>query len=255
MYNPPTAPLSIGGVLDDGFRLLQACFTKVFPLALLYSIASVGPNWMMPTPSPGAMPEWSAGLGAAFLLAWALGLVFFTALVASVEAIAKRSQLSMGAALGLGLRRFFPLLACLVLFTLALLVGFVVFVVPGLILMVSLSMAPYLVIIEGMGPYQALKASHRLVWGNWWRTATILTVVLFITLTAYMLVGLLSGISASMGMGDSGGGSLVYLAVAALISAVIIPLYYAFGLAVLHDLQLRKLGGDLDQRIGAIEGA
>lgn len=255
MYNPPTAPLSIGGVLDDGFRLLKASFTKVFPIALLYSIVGIVPSLLIQTPNPEAVPEISGGFGVALVVAWILGIVFFTALVAGVDAVAKRSSISISAALGIGVRRLFPLLGCFLLLGLAIMGGSLLLVVPGLILMISLSMAPYLLITEGMGPLEALKASHHLVWGNWWRTATILTVVLFIIIVASFLAGLLSGTGAAFGMISEGAGGVISSALAVLINALIMPLYYAFGIALLRDLQLRKLGGDLDQRIGAIEAA
>lgn len=255
MYSQPTAPLSIGGVLDDGFRLLQACFMRIFGLALLSSITSVVPNLLAPVTEPDAAPTMAADLGWIFLLCSLLSVVFYGALVASVHAVAKSAPISLSDAFGIGFRRFLPQIGCFLLMGLAILGGTLLFVVPGLILMVSLSVAPYLVITERMGPLTAVKASHKLVWGNWWRTATILAVVIFITMTAYILVGMLTGIGAFMGGPDAGMGTIAYAAIAALIGAIVTPLYYALGLALLHDLQLRKQGADLDQRIGAIEGA
>lgn len=255
MYSQPTAPLSIGGVLDDGFRLLQACFTRIFGLALLSSIISVVPNLLAPVADPDAAPTMAAELGWVFLLCSLLSVVLYGALVGSVHAVAKSAPISLADALGVGFRRFLPLIGCVLLMGLAILGGTLLFVVPGVILMVSLSVAPYLVITESMGAMAAVKASHKLVWGNWWRTATILAVIIFITMTAYILAGMLSGIGAFMSGPDAGAGTLAYAAIAALIGAVVTPLYYALGLALLHDLQLRKQGADLDQRIGAIEGA
>ena len=35
MYTRPTEPRSIGGVLDDGFRLWRSAFSKAWPIALM----------------------------------------------------------------------------------------------------------------------------------------------------------------------------------------------------------------------------
>ena len=43
MYIRPTAPRSIGGVLDDGFRLWRAAFAKTWPVALMAQLLALIP--------------------------------------------------------------------------------------------------------------------------------------------------------------------------------------------------------------------
>ena len=38
MYQAPSAPLSMGGVLDSGFTLFRECFTQVFLFAFATSL-------------------------------------------------------------------------------------------------------------------------------------------------------------------------------------------------------------------------
>jgi hypothetical protein len=256
MYQRPDAPLSIGGVLDDGFRLLKSSFGKLFLLALISSFFGQIPNYFIGgTPAEQLEAVTSTALpwlGISFLLS----LIFYGALIARVQAVANGENLSMGGAIGVGAGRFFPMLACFILYSLAVAAGILALVIPGIILSLSLIFAPYLVITDRLGPVAAIKRSHNLVWGNWWRTAGILTVVIFIIIAAYFLMGLLAALQAAFGTGGADGGPSFFVYIfAALMAAIISPLVYAFSMSILNDLKLRKEGADLDARMGEIENA
>lgn len=251
MYTPPEVPLSIGGVLDDGFSLLKASFAKVFPLALAGSLVSGAANLFFPLTDPAGMRALSAGPTLLVLAATLSSLVFFAAILAMIDATARQREMSFGDALAVGVSRFLPILACVTLFILAVAGGFLLLVIPGIIVSLSLGLAPYLVIVDRMGPIAALKKSHQLIWGNWWRTATIFSVVIFITLSAYFLIGMLAGIGFFVAPGEGG---LFSDLVVVVLNALISPVFYVFGMSVLRDLQLRRQGGDLDTRMSAITG-
>ena len=59
-----------------------------------------------------------------------------------------------------------------ILYGLAIVVGLILLVIPGIILSISLCLAFYLVALENKGAVDSLKSSHALVKGYWWRTAT-----------------------------------------------------------------------------------
>lgn len=254
MYQSPTAPQSIGGVLDDGFQLLKACFMKIFGLAVVSAYISQVPNFFMQGAQPGEQPSLTAAAGVAMLLSMLVNMVFYGAILARVSAAAHNQDLSIGGAMGIGLSRFLPLFFCAILYTLALVGGMVVLIIPGIILSLSLAFGPYLVITERLGPIESLKASHRLVWGHWWRTAGIFSVVLFILMAAYLLVGFVGGLTAALGTQGAGMGFLQWVVVP-MLTAVVSPVMYAFGMAVLSDLKLRSEGDDLGERIDAIAAA
>lgn len=256
MYQRPDAPLSIGGVLDDGFRLLKSSFGKLFVLALISAFFGQIPNYFIGGTPAEQLEALTATtfvwLGISFLLS----IIFYGALIARVHAVANGDDLSLGGALAVGARRFFPLLACFILYSLALVAGTLALVIPGIILGLSLVFAPYLVITDRLGPVAAIKRSHNLVWGNWWRTAGILTVVIFIIFAAYFLMGLLAALQAVFGTdGAAAGLSFFAYIFAALMTAIISPMIYAFSMSILNDLKLRKEGADLEARMGEIENA
>ena len=252
MYQPPTAPLSIGGVLDDGFRLFKASFGKVIVLAIIGAFASNLPSFLL----DGASPEEAAGTTTLMLstgLAMLpISLVVFGAMLARIFAVVEGRPMSLGESIGIGLRKFFPLLLWFVLFALAVGVGLLLLVIPGLILLVSLGLGPYLIIKENQGPIEAIGNSHRLVWGYWWRTAILMTIILFIFAAVYALAGLLGVMGVLAETQGAGLGLLSFVSVV-LVNAIINPIYYALWVSIFQDLALRKDGADLEQRMGDLE--
>jgi hypothetical protein len=146
------------------------------------------------------------------------------------------------------------LLVLTVLLVLAIGIGCVLLLIPGLILMVSLMLSWNLAVLEKKGPVAALTGSHNLVWGNWWRTAAILTVGFIIVFVLYMAAGLVMGVVAGvLGHNDPLFATMVSgLLVGVLMSLVVTPFYVAMMIAIYWDLKLRKEGGDLAARVGAL---
>lgn len=256
MYQRPDGPLSIGGVLDDGFRLCKASFSKIFLLALISAFINQIPSAFMGFTPGEEMTELPVGALWAFALTAVISMVFYGAVIARVDAISRGESVSLGEALGVGLRRFFPILISLILFTILVMLGLVVLIIPGLIVMLTLVFAPYLSVTDKLGPIEALKQSHRLVWGNWWRTAAIFAVIMFIVFAAYFLMGMLGALAGAFGGVDVDSGfNLFQYLVLPLVTAIVSPLIYAFSMSVLNDLKLRREGGDLAERMEELETA
>ena len=64
----------------------------------------------------------------------------------------------------------------------------VLLIIPGIILMVSLLLCYPTALFDNKGPVSALSESHRLVWGNWWRTFVMLSVGVIILMVIYLVV-------------------------------------------------------------------
>jgi hypothetical protein len=254
MYQKPAAPLSISGVLDDGFRLFQASFTSVYPLALAGAVIGVIPEMFLDETAGEAAAMLTGEFYIAMFVVMLVSIWLFAAAILRVRGVAEGVALPLSRALSAGTACLIPVLIASIAYALLLLGGLALFVVPGLILSLSLAFAPYLVVLEGAGPIEALWQSHRLVWGFWWRTSVIFAVVLFVALAAFLLLALISGVSGITAVGE--GASTFSVSgniVAPLVSACVTTLFYAFAYSVYCDLKLRKEGGDLDVRLDAID--
>jgi hypothetical protein len=256
MYEQPAAPLSIGGVLDSGIKLFKASFNQVVWLAVAAGFISQLSGLMMGQ-GMGAdgVPELGTMAALTLLVVMAASLVLFAAVVGRMDAVHRGAPISYGESLSLGVGCSLPLLGCFILYVLAIAIGSVLLIVPGLILMLSLMFAPYMIIIEGKGVIACLKDSHNLVWGNWWRTAAIISIAGFILMAAYMLFGIaLVAVVAVEGTASATGGmTLTQAVLSALFNGLLTPFFYAMTLAVYYDLRVRRDGGDLAAKIEAAE--
>lgn len=75
-----------------------------------------------------------------------------------------------------------PLIGFGILFGLAVTVGFVFLIVPGLILITFWSVGAPAIVVEGIGPIEAFGRSWRLVRGNAWQVFGVLALVLLIVI-------------------------------------------------------------------------
>jgi hypothetical protein len=180
-----------------------------------------------------------------------------------IGAIGTGGDLGVGAALQKALPRLPSVVLMVILFVIALTIGFVLLIIPCFILMVSLGLCFNTALFEGKGPVEALSESHRLVWGNWWRTAAILTVGVIIIAVIYLIAGMIIGVLAPiliLGGGGSTENALLItliggLLVGVLTSLLMTPFYIGMAIAIYWDLKLRKDGGDLAARVGALNPA
>lgn len=265
----PTQPQSIGGVLDTTFQLYKASIVKMIPLSLLMAVAESPSSIYLFTQggtataaNPFAMLN---AIGPAFWLVVAVQLLGTTWVMAAaylkVGAIGAGDDLSVGAALQNTLARVPAIIVMFILLSIALVAGTLLLLVPGIILSVSLALAFTILLFENKGPVDALTESHRLVWGNWWRTATIFTVWFIMLLVLYFVVGLLVGIVTPLLVLGAGADNMLLMStlsgwvIGLVMSLLVTPFYVALPIAVYWDLKLRKEGGDLAARVGALNPA
>jgi hypothetical protein len=292
VYTIPTEPRSIGGVLDDGLRLWRDSLGRTWPLALLAQLVVAIPFLVLGYKLQGAVPmvpgvpsrPMSAANAQAMLnlfkspAIWLtyLGIVvlsalLYTALVLRIAAVANGVTSSLGAALSSALR-LLPrlLLQFLLFFAAAAVVGvavallalsgnralvglvFIILFFVGAFVFGRVFFASLVLILDDAGAAESIAISWRLTRGYWWRCAGILLVLFIIGLVFSLVVGF---ISAALG-GALGTSSLLASGISQffslLVNAVLGSLYPAVLIAILHDLRLRRQGGDLLSRADAL---
>lgn len=256
MFEYADKPLSIGKVLDHGLRLCASSFASVVGLAFLASIVYSLPSLILPQPQPGEIIHPLQALGDFFLpfmLSMLVGLGFFNALILRVDASAKQQNLPLGTALSSGFKKLLPVFIGVLLYMLVVILGLILLIIPGLILMLSLFFYQILIVLDNNGILESLKNSHRLVWGNWWRTATVFMIPGIFIIVIYVILGFIFATSAPLTNADESTASiqLTFTLISLLINTLTMPLFYSIGLVQLHDLKLRKQGLDLAQRLGS----
>jgi len=249
----PNRPESIGAILDRGVTLYREALPALFGLSFLASLVG-----NIPTLATAGLPATRAAYTSLqltlSLLLLPVSLALTIALFVALDRVARGQAPAIGASMGEGWGRLLPVLGAAILYVLVVMVGLMLFVIPGLIVALSMGLFIVAATFDGRGPVGALGTSHRLVWGNWWRTLVVVSVPLLIVGILYLLVGLVTG--AVFGLGVSLGAvvvtpvmALAITTVNILIGAAVNPLIYAVLLAQYQDLKLRTHGEDLEARL------
>jgi MFS family permease len=266
-YTPQLRPLSIGEMLDAGFRLfrhrfgtLLACvLVPMVPLTILATIiiASTTPDAFDPNAPQPTEDDEIGGLFAGLLIAFVLyGVAAALAVAACFKTISAAylgERATAGSSLRHGLRRFLPLVVAY--FVIAIPTGFLgifwIFIIPGVVsiwLGVKWSMTFPAIVAEQAGPFRAMGRSWALTRKSWWRTFATLLVVGIIAVVIYLAIGI--GLSIALeGTADSIG-TFAYATLNTLLTvislAIIYPLVAAVMTVVYYDLRVRNEGFDLE---------
>ena len=266
----PAQPQSIGGVLDTTFQLYKASVVKMIGLSVLMSFAEAPTSIYLFTQGGaatssnpyavlelmGSLNFWLVAIVQGILTTWVMSAGYL-----KIGAIGAGTDLGIGTALQKALTRLPLLIVMVIVLIVALSIAFVLLIIPFFILTVSLALCYALAMLENRGPVEALSESHRLVWGNWWRTAATLTVGLFVVIVLSMVAGLITGVLTPL-LALSGGAEYVLLVstivgwvVGIGMNVLLAPFYISLPISIYWDLKLRKDGGDLAARVGALNPA
>lgn len=108
-----------------------------------------------------------------------LALVLNSAMIYRIDnVINKRDDDYVGSMLS-AVKKLHLLFIASILYIIAITIGSFLLVIPGLILIVSLLFFGFLILLEDQGIFESLMSSHRLVWGNWWRTNLVFFIPAF----------------------------------------------------------------------------
>ena len=265
MFSLPTEPGAIGHTLDAGFKLYFVVFKRVLVMSILAALSVSLPMHVMVLLMPMFVAEGGGpgeGLIAALVIGFTACMVvymwIYLAALYRIGGIGQGEDRTFGECMRVGGRKIFPVMIAAILYSLAMMGGFILLVVPGLILWVSLAFFGVCMVLDNDGIIESLRHSHRLVWGNWWRTAIIGTVVLIVYYVIYLAVEVPFAVADQMIYASELGalpglGQTILSLIGDLIATVItFPLIIAVMIAVYHDLKLRKEGQDLEARVEAL---
>jgi hypothetical protein len=149
--------------------------------------------------------------------------------------------------------RVFSLLWLGIISTILAVIGFILFIIPGIWFVVAVSVAVPALMLEGVKGFSALRRSMSLTSGRWWATFGRLLVAFVLYAIADVIIGLIAN-----GLDDAIGVSNVtlYLIVNGVISAIIVILLSPFAAAVFNviyiDLRVRKEGLTKQQLAGGL---
>ena len=262
-----TTPSSIGRVLDSGFKLFTSSFKSVFGLVFLAAIVSVIMQYamllIMVPDQPFSTLEQSQEymfqampvmIGVSVII-WLFSIIIYNAVLARVGHYSVSSDCDIGDAIIQGAKKALPVFLGMLIYMVAIMAGFVLLVIPGFILMLTLLFFQVFIVIEDEGIVASIKASHNLVWGHYWRTAAVITIPIFITYALVMVFAFIAGVSTALDTPDAITNPTLDMnfglidIVGAALPVFLMSLLYSIYIVQVNDLRLRKSGTDLQQRL------
>jgi hypothetical protein len=221
--------LDIGDVIQRSFSTYGAQAGLIVPAALLIFV----PLAVLEALS-GAND--SAGLNVLFSAASLIGGLWFQGMV--VEAVRDiqdgRRDFSLGELVRAPAPVLGPLILAGIIVVAGVVLGLILFIVPGLVLLTWWSVVVPVVVVERPGVGAALARSRDLVRGHAWQVFTLLVVVLVMLIVVSVVLALIA-----YALSDSAGGS----AVASLVANVTIMPFFSITSATLY-FALRDAHGE-----------
>ncbi|MFA6919072.1 MAG: hypothetical protein WC244_03100 [Patescibacteria group bacterium] len=141
---------------------------------------------------------WKIALGVVSGVLAVSGVLFaiFISVISNIGAVyIVDSEMTVKEALKKSVSLFWKYLGWAILFGIIVMVGFLLFIVPGIIISIMFSLSALVLVLEGAGPIGALKRSKELVKGFWW---TILARFMVIGIFA-VLLSIVASLVNSMG--------------------------------------------------------
>lgn len=196
--------IDIGRVLGETFSVIGRNFVVFAVLGLL--LAGL-PNGVMTYIQAGWIvgqseaieagtfnlnAEYFAAVGYGVLVAMVTGAILQGALIHATVQDLNGQKPSIGASLAMGLRYFLPLIGLAILATIAIAFGFLLLIVPGLMLICAWCVAGPALVVDRTGVLGAFGRSAELTRGNRWRIFALLFLVWVLLVVVGAVLGAVS---------------------------------------------------------------
>ncbi|MGF1631353.1 MAG: hypothetical protein ACFCUT_17915 [Kiloniellaceae bacterium] len=239
---PGSGTFSVGAVLKRSFSTFFANFVPFCVLALIFYLPTLISGFSTNFSAGGGVevegiPQYGAGDFAIILLSMVLTYALVGALVYGTVQHLNGRKAGIGEIIGHGFSRIVPVIAIAIIFSIALSIGFLLLIIPGIFLVVVWSVAIPASVVERPGIFGAFSRSWDLTKGYRWPVLGLLLILLAILLGFGLVTGAVAGfVVFSMD-------SLMLLVIVNYVISAISGTLMSVVIAVLyHDLRVAKEG-------------
>jgi len=219
-------------IMVPGVILVFLLFGGTFLALMAYDPATGAPP-------PDLGSSIAVGFIGVFFIFFALQYLLTGAIVYSSVQYLNGDRPSLGAALGQMLRRIVPVILVAFISAILMWIGFMLLIVPGIIIGLMLCVAIPVVMVEGPGVFASLSRSRALTKGYRWHLFGTFLVALIGTTIVTMIIGIVIGVVTLL-LGDLGGTISTFANMALQLFTTV---FLAVVLAVAyHDLRVAKEG-------------
>jgi hypothetical protein len=232
---PTSRPFTAGAVIGRSF---STWFRNLVPFSIVTLLVNVPVFAIEAIVAPGPSGESGWGVVPARFVSALANLVVTAALTYGVLQSLRGETVPLGRLLGSGFSKMGSVLLVSIGFGLIVFLGFVLLVVPGVIALCALYVAVPAVVVEDVGPGEALGRSRTLTKGSRWSILAVALVVGVVTFVAAAAAGAL------VALGVSALPHPVPALLSTAIVALLTPLGACAAAVAYHDLRVAKEGVD-----------
>ncbi len=220
MFKFSQTPLAFDEVFVQCFQLYKESFRSILNFIIVLAVVSSVPTFLHNIMQ--GLPQ------IVYLILMLFAWGFFS--VAIIKTLNNYGTEDQSDPMALAKSKYLPTVGLIVLVTIPVFLGYLLFFIPGVFLNVLLFFAIPALVISNKSIIGAFKFSCQLVWGKWWRTFGILFI-------AYVVPLVILGLVSDFGVTSSGiaftGGILQIL-----VNVLFLPWYFCLMTLLFHDLNL-----------------
>ena len=152
----------------------------------------------------------------------------------------------IGDGVGRAFSRFFSLVGISILVGLGVGIGFLLLVIPGIILALRWAVAVPACVVENKGPFESMRRSAELTKGHRWKIFGIWVLLTIAAIVILIIAGALAGLGVVVA--PEGLGRLLIAGIITLILTAIVTAYsYVLNTMIYHDLRTAKEGVNTEE--------
>jgi hypothetical protein len=235
--------MSLGEVLDTGFRLVRDHFAILVGIGLTISLPASLINVLAGRVAHDPTAINLAAIFASGLFVLVVSPIVSAAITQAVSELYLDRKVTYGDAIRFGFKLLLPLVGTALLMTLIVIAGFVLLIIPGIYLMLAFLLTYQVMVIEHRAGWNALKRTRELSSGNLLR---IFAVYLVAMLLMAVVDGGLSLATVRIPMLGWVVSAIVQAVFTAYLAAAMVVLYF--------DIRCRKEAFDLEHLAGLVRG-
>ncbi|MFI4937245.1 MAG: hypothetical protein ACHQJ6_01885 [Candidatus Berkiellales bacterium] len=241
MFTLKNEPKHKQEIIEQGFTLYQQTLRISLPYSILGALLIFVPQLFFGVNLPLAQPIHLLSLPVNLLVGcWLAAFIFLSALIFRLYCYVYQIKSNFIASVKHALFKIISLILLMVAYSIVIVSGTLLLIIPGIILTFSLMFSFILMLTENQNVLQTLIRSHKIVWPHWWSSFLIMSLPALFGVALYLIIFVSAvGLALFMGLAPS---TLFLLVIIAniMLQTFFIPFVFSIALVLLHDLRLRQ---------------
>lgn len=239
-------PMTVGEILDNSFSMFREQLKSYLAIAALGAAPAIVFSLML------LFLAFFMGKTAAIIVAVVIFIPCVAIYLAMTGGLVKKAaeqisgkDIGIEEAYRFGFRKAWHLFLGSILYGLALLIGSILLIIPGIYFSICFALFFQAIIIEDKGPWSAMARSKELVKGSWWRSFGIIVLILVLVSVISSIVTIPVSLLVLFLFGRDLVGTAIETVLTTPVSFLLTPFSMIAYTLLYYDLRIRKENLDL----------